>query len=104
MTKSGSSQLSQNLAIVNNVPQDFYNAFVLSGIVSNLIHRLSADAISVNTKSNSVSDGVIKTDDVFDIHYLLILLPSEPVSNLPTVESIEALPTDFASISKASDA
>ncbi|KAH7545220.1 hypothetical protein FEM48_Zijuj01G0070600 [Ziziphus jujuba var. spinosa] len=67
MIENGSSQLSQTLTVVNNVSQDFYNAFVLSGVVSDVIPGLPTDAFSVNTKSNSVSDGVIKTDDVSDI-------------------------------------
>ncbi|KAH7521918.1 hypothetical protein FEM48_Zijuj07G0082900 [Ziziphus jujuba var. spinosa] len=113
--------------------------------ISNVIPGLSTDAFFVNTKSDSVFDGVIKSDDVsnivisvqnslsvatminsesspaenqnlsqIDIHVEEIPkestfeivgdLPSEPASNLPTMESVEALPTDYASTSKVLDA
>ncbi|KAH7537163.1 hypothetical protein FEM48_Zijuj03G0062800 [Ziziphus jujuba var. spinosa] len=59
-----SLQLSQTPVFVNNVPQQFYNAFVLFGVVFDVNLEEFAGTISVNTETDSVSDTIDAEKDV----------------------------------------
>ncbi|KAH7529179.1 hypothetical protein FEM48_Zijuj05G0157000 [Ziziphus jujuba var. spinosa] len=62
--EASSLESSQKPTFVNNVPQQFYNAFVLSGVIVDVNLGVSAGPASVNTETSSISDSVNTEDDV----------------------------------------
>ncbi|KAH7519334.1 hypothetical protein FEM48_Zijuj08G0025200 [Ziziphus jujuba var. spinosa] len=63
-SEASSLDSSHKPAFVNNVPQQFYNAFVLSGVVSDVNPAVSTGLASVNTETSNISDSVNTEDDL----------------------------------------